>query len=221
VNELVRIALAIGIVGYVIGRQVLGEPLRGKRVVLLPVVLTVLGAVDLSHAAGPVGARDVVLLVAGVLVAAVVGVALGLRMELGEHDGFLWGRLPVRALWWWVGLLAARLVLAGVAGMTHAHLAASGSSILLTLGVNRLAQAAVVVLRAFDAGIPFAPEKDGTSFLDGLLAPAATTPRPQGRRRGQVESLWDGSAAGIAPAAGADSDASSRNLSELSDPASA
>lgn len=130
----VRILLVIAIIVYVIGRQVLGEALRGKRVVVLPVVLTVIGVVDVSHGGAHAGARDVVL-------------------------------LTVNAL------IAARLVSTGIADAVHAHLAASSTSVLLILGPNRLAQAAVVLPRAITAGVPFAPEKDCVSFLDGLSRP--------------------------------------------------
>jgi hypothetical protein len=47
----------------------------------------------------------------------------------------------------------------------HAHIAASTATLLLSLGVNRLAQAAVVVVRATGLGVPFAPEKDGKVFM--------------------------------------------------------
>jgi hypothetical protein len=39
----IEILAVIGIIGYVIFRQVQGEPLRGNRTVLLPAVLTVIG----------------------------------------------------------------------------------------------------------------------------------------------------------------------------------
>ena len=41
--------VAIGIVVYVIGQQVVGRSVSGKRLVVLPVVLTVIGIVDLSR----------------------------------------------------------------------------------------------------------------------------------------------------------------------------
>lgn len=56
-----------------------------------------------------------------------------------------------------------------LAGATHAHVAASASTLLFSLGINRLAQAAVIVPRALRMGVPFAPEKDGTAFLGGLF----------------------------------------------------
>ena len=66
----------------------------------------------------------------------------------------------------------------------HAHVAASSATLLLSLGVNRLAQAAVIVARAMAMGVPFAPEKDGKVFMaqtftrgpgDGAGASAGTS----------------------------------------------
>jgi hypothetical protein len=34
VSEVIRVLAVIAVIGYVIGRQLMGEPLRGKRVVL-------------------------------------------------------------------------------------------------------------------------------------------------------------------------------------------
>lgn len=168
VSDLVRALLVVAIIVYVIARQVAGEPLRGRRVVLLPVVVTVLGAVDISGSAGHVRATDVLLLAVNALVAAALGVAQGVVLRLESRDGYLWARLPARGLWLWAALFASRAVLTGVAYAVHAHVAASGAAILLVLGINRLAQAAVVVPRALAAGVPFAPERDGRTFLSGL-----------------------------------------------------
>jgi hypothetical protein len=48
VSEVIRVLAVIAIIGYVIGCQLMGEPLRGKRVVVLPVILAVIGVVDLA-----------------------------------------------------------------------------------------------------------------------------------------------------------------------------
>jgi hypothetical protein len=63
VSEVIRVLAVIAVIGYVIGRQLMGEPLRGKRVVLLPVVLTVAGAADLGTHGRHVKPADVVFLV--------------------------------------------------------------------------------------------------------------------------------------------------------------
>jgi hypothetical protein len=166
----------VAIVVYVIGRQLVGEPLRGRRLVVLPAVLTVIGAVDL-HSAGPVRAVDIACLAVGGLVAVGIGVAQGIVTRLESRAGALWAQLPVKGLWLWLGLVVSRLAVTGVAVGAHAHVAASSSTILLMLGINRLSQSAIVVPRAIAAGIPFAPEKDGQIFLGEMFASARSVSR--------------------------------------------
>ncbi len=84
--------------------------------------------------------------------------------RLERRDGYLWAQLPKQGLWLWGGLLVSRLAVTGIAHVTGAHVAAGTTAILLMLGLNRAAQALVVAPRAIAAGIPFAPEKDGTVF---------------------------------------------------------
>jgi hypothetical protein len=84
--------------------------------------------------------------------------------RLERRGGHLWAQLPKRGLWLWGGLIISRLAISGIAHASGADLAAGTTAILLVLGLNRAAQALVVVPRAIAAGIPFAPEKDGTVF---------------------------------------------------------
>jgi hypothetical protein len=162
--SLLTVVVAVALIVYLIGQQLAGTALRGKRVVALPAVLTVIGIVDISGDKAHVGATDVALLVIGAAVAVAIGLGLGAMTRLERRDGSLWAQLPTRGLWLWGGLIASRLAIVGIAHASGAHLASSSSAILLTLGLNRIAQAAVVVPRAIAAGIPFAPEKDGSVF---------------------------------------------------------
>jgi hypothetical protein len=162
--SLVTVVAAVGIIGYVIWQQVAGAALTGRRVVVLPAVLTVIGIVDLVQSKTHPEATDIVLLVASAAVAIAVGAALGVITRLERRDGSLWAQLPTRGLWLWAALIASRLIVGGVAHASGAHVASGTTAILLTLGLNRIAQAAVIVPRAIAAGIPFAPEKDGRVF---------------------------------------------------------
>jgi hypothetical protein len=153
------IAVVVGIMAYSIGRQIAGEPLRIKRLVGLPGVLTVIGVVDVASTKGraPTG-TDVALIAAGCAINAVIGLGQGRLMRLSSRDGYLWGRMPRSVLWWWGAKVASGLVLDGVGHALGAGLAVTSAVMLLRLGVNRLAQAAVVAPRALVSGVPFAPE---------------------------------------------------------------
>jgi hypothetical protein len=160
----------IAVIAYIIGRQVLGEAIRGKRLIILPAVLTGIGILDLAkHAVHPTG-TDILLIVIGAVIAAAIGVAQGRMMRLEERDGGLWGQLPLGGLWLWALLYLSRGALIGIAHATDAHVAASTQAELLILGINRLGQAAIVATRAMAAGIALTPEKDGSQPLGSLFA---------------------------------------------------
>lgn len=166
------VLVAIGVIVYVIGQQLAGRPVSGKRLVVLPAVLSVVGILDLTGAHTHADAIDILLLVVSAAVAIAAGVGLGLMTRLERRDGALWAQLPTQGLWLWAGLIASRLVIAGVGHVAGAHLAAGSTAILLVLGLNRAAQALVIVPRAIAAGIPFAPEKDGSVFGAGWFSAA-------------------------------------------------
>jgi hypothetical protein len=158
----IEILAVIGIIGYVIYKQVKGEPLRGKRAVLLPAVLTVIGFLNIRSGGGAhLSSADITCLVVGTAGSAAIGLGFGAIMRLEERGGYLWAQLPLAGLWLWAALIGWRVLVMVLATGMHAHVAASASTLLLSLGVNRLAQAAVIVPRAMAMGVPFAPEKDG------------------------------------------------------------
>jgi hypothetical protein len=160
-----EVLAVIGIIGFVIYQQLAGQLLQGKRVVVLPAVVTVIGFLGLrGHHMGP---ADTAWLTAGAAGSLLIGLAFGLIMRLECRDGMLWGKMPLRGMWLWVALVAWRVLVTALAARTGAHAAASTTPLLFTLGLNRLGQAAVIVPRAVRAGIPFAPERDGSTFLGG------------------------------------------------------
>jgi len=208
VSEVIRVLAVIAIIGYVIGRQLMGEPLRGKRVVLLPVILAVAGAVDLGQHGRHVEPADVVFLVISGLIAVTIGLLQGRMIRLECRNGALWGQMPVRALWLWALLVGSRLIMTVIALAVGAKVAGSSAPIIMLLGINRVGQAVIVMRHALATGIPFAPEKDGTSFLSGFLSgqlggaasrpPGPASRYPPQRGPGYPEPDWP-------PAAGQDS----------------
>ena len=165
--SLLTVLAVIAVIVYVVGQQLVGSALSGKRLVLLPAVLVVIGIADIGGHGSHPGATDFALLSVSAVIAVAIGIALGAMTRLERRDGHLWAQLPVRGLWLWGGLILSRVLVSGVAHAAGAHVAAGTTAILLMLGLNRAAQAMVVVPLAISAGIPFAPEKDGSVFGDG------------------------------------------------------
>ncbi len=165
----IEILAVIAVIGFVIYQQLAGQALRGKRVVLLPAILTVIGFTDLRGGNVHLQSSDITCLVIGAAGSIAIGLAFGAITRLESRDGTLWAQMPVRGLWLWGAMVAWRGVIFLLATSMHAHVAASSATLLFTLGLNRLAQAAVIVPRALAAGVPFAPEKDGKTFMGGAF----------------------------------------------------
>jgi hypothetical protein len=179
-QEVLIVLAAVVVIGAVILRQFNGEPLRGRRIVLLPAILIVIGAMNL-HSSSPLKTADIVCIAASAAVAIAIGIYQGVAIHLESRNGGLWGRMPARGLWFWGALVVSRGVVFIVASVIGAKAATSVDSIILVLGLNRLAQAAVIAARALSAGVAFSPEKDGNSFLSGLLGNAADASTDDGQ----------------------------------------
>jgi hypothetical protein len=187
----IEILAVIGIIGYVIYRQVKGEPARGRRTVLLPAVLTLIGLINLNGSGGHLTGTDIACLAVGTAGSAAIGLAFGAVMRLESRGGYLWAQLPLRGLWLWAALAGWRVLATVVATGLHAHVAASTATLLLSLGINRLAQAGVVVVRATGMGVPFAPEKDGRIFMGGTFGRGRSGDGAPGDRFGSADDRRD------------------------------
>ena len=133
-------------------------------------ILAVIGIIGFLNLRGlHPGPADIAWLAVGAAGSLLIGLAFGVIMRLESRGGVPWGKMPVRGLWLWVAMAAWRVLIMVLAARTGAHVAASATPLLFTLGLNRLGQAAVIAARAMQAGIPFAPEKDGRTFLGGAF----------------------------------------------------
>ncbi|GAA0957581.1 hypothetical protein [Streptomyces rhizosphaericus] len=181
--NVLQVLAAIAVVIFVIARQLRGEPLRGKRLILLPAILAVVGFAGLGKDGRHLTTTDLACLLISAVIATGIGTAQGALLRLEPRDGVLWARMPVYGLWLWLALVVSRGVMTVVAVALHAPVAGSSAPILMLLGLNRLGQAAVVTPRALASGVPFAPEKDGRPFdvrgaLAGLLGGAGDPSAP-------------------------------------------
>ncbi len=154
-SGIVEIAVLAAAVGFVIVTQVRGQSLQARRLVLLPAILIVTGLAGLHGMTG-VSPADIACITVSALIAATIGLAQGAVTRLQSRNGTLWGRLPVSGLWLWAALIVSRVAMMVAAHAVGAQAAASLDSVLVVLGINRLAQAGVIASRAARAGLPLA-----------------------------------------------------------------
>ena len=164
----VTILLGVAAVGYVLWSRLRGQPLNARRLLVLPVVLTVIGVADLTGSSAPrLSGTDVGFLAAGVAISVVLGVARGATIELYPNGGELWQRYRPVTVVAWATLVVAKLALAGIPSLAVASAGAETRGLLLSLGASLIAEAAVVGPRALSTGLPFAsdPKDAARSWL--------------------------------------------------------
>jgi hypothetical protein len=145
--------LVLAAVGYVLVSRMQGQPVNTRRLLVLPAVLTAIGALQLAGAlSGGFRAVDAVLLAVGLLAAAGLGAARGVTVAVFVRDGRSWLRYRPATLMLWVATVAVRVGLTLLAHATGAAVAASGPALLLTVGITLFAEGAVVARRAHPDG---------------------------------------------------------------------
>lgn len=154
-SNLLEIVALAAAVAYVVISQVRGQSLQAKRLVMVPAVLIVIGTMGLAGMPG-FRAADMACITASALVAVATGVGQGAMTRIEARAGAAWGKLPPRGLWLWAALILSRVAVMVVAHNIGAEAAASLDSVVVVLGVNRLAQAAAIVARAGRAGLQLA-----------------------------------------------------------------
>jgi hypothetical protein len=196
------IVLAVAGLGYVLWSRTRGQPLKAKRLLVLPAVLTVIGVSDLTGSSAPhLTPKALAFLVVTVAISAVFGAARGATIKLYPRHGELWQRYRPNTVALWIVLVATKLVLTVIAGAAGASAGGGTKTLLLSLGVSLLAEAAIVALRALSTGLPFATDHntsdDGRpdpgqagrgrpSLINRLLDVAAPQERPANSRVDQA-----------------------------------
>jgi hypothetical protein len=144
---LANIAIYVALIVFVVARRMIGRPVGPtRRLFALPVIAIVIGWGDATR--GLHKPVDVTLTVVGCAISLVFGLVRGRADRLSTRDGAPYVQ------WTWVslGLFAALLLiklgldLAGIAAGETA--AAAGRSLILTLGLTLLGEAAVIWYRS-------------------------------------------------------------------------
>lgn len=142
----VQVVVIIAAVGYVLVRRLLGEPVQVKRLVVLPAVLCLAGLLQLTKV--PQTPLSVVFLVVTVAAGAAVGLGRGLTIRVSERDGVPFLRYTALTVGLWVVNAAVKFGGGFLFGaIDPAAEKASGSGVLLTVGIGVLVEGLVVLAK--------------------------------------------------------------------------
>ncbi|MFI6095610.1 DUF1453 domain-containing protein [Lentzea sp. NPDC051213] len=139
--EVVLIAAAII---YVLARRLMGEPAEGKRLLILPAVLGVIGLTQVSVTS----ASAIVFLVASAALSVVFGLLRGLTIRTYEQNGIVMLRYTAMTIVLWVASIAARLAAGFVMNQIDPSAAHAGNGLMLVVGAGLLAEGLVVLSKA-------------------------------------------------------------------------
>jgi hypothetical protein len=161
---LANVVVYLALIGYVLFRKFEGQPVgTPRRLFALPVVLIVIGFGDLSHGRtlAPIA---IALTVIGAALSLGLGLLRGRADKLSVRDGAPFVRWGAASLSLFAANIAAKLVLDLVGVASGAAGSTIGRSLLLSLGLTLLGEAAVIWMRT-----------GGVAAL--LSAPQTTRPR--------------------------------------------
>ncbi|MDG3011752.1 DUF1453 domain-containing protein [Rhodococcus sp. D2-41] len=141
-----QIVLAVAAVCYLMYRRYLGDVLQAKRLLILPVVLTIIGLSSLGDLR-TLSVAALVLIAVSVAVSLVLGVLRGFTVQVGDRDGVVWMRYRAVTLVLWAVNIAAKVGLGMVAHVVGAA-DSTGTGVMVALGLGILAESLVVLARA-------------------------------------------------------------------------
>ena len=177
----VEIILIIAAIGYVLTRRLIGEPAEVRRMLLVPVVLTGVGIVDLGKVTlSPV---SIGFLVGTTAISLVLGLLRGASIRVFERDCVVFMRYTATTVVLWAVNLVVKLlgsVALGLVDPTAQHATTTG--MMFTLGVGMVVEGLPVLAKAMRSGgqIVWQQGRNGqphatSSLLDGLRERMRTT----------------------------------------------
>jgi hypothetical protein len=144
---LTTMAIAALLVVFVLAKRVRGEAVRApKKLFLLPIVVSCIGLDNISHAKP--NSVDIVVIVAGAALSLALGLVRGRCDRVTVVDGSPWMSWSAASVAVLVVNVLAKLALDAGGVAAGGTAAALSSSILLSLGLTLLGEAAIVWLRA-------------------------------------------------------------------------
>ncbi|GAA3366117.1 MULTISPECIES: DUF1453 domain-containing protein [Saccharopolyspora] len=138
----IEIILIVALIGYVLVRRFTGEPVEGKRMLLVPAVIAVVGAVNLREV--PHSPAAIGMLVATAVISVVLGVLRGFSVRIYERDGHAMMRYTWVTAVLWVVNIAVKLGSGLLAGAVGLH---AGGGITFSLGLTVLAEGVAILAK--------------------------------------------------------------------------
>jgi hypothetical protein len=178
---LANIAVYVALIVFLLYRKVIGQPLTApKKLFALPILVTIIGYGDISHAG--MKPAEITLTAIGAALSLGLGLVRGGTDKLSVKDGSPFVRWGVVSLTLFVANLVAKLVLDLIGVAMGGTTSEVGKSLVFTLGLTLLGEAAVLWMRSGSPGLS-GPQRTESLHLS---RPYAAHPGVRSRRRAVV-----------------------------------
>jgi len=142
-----NVLIYVALIALVLARRFRGHPIGNvKKLFALPVVVTVIGFVDLSH--GKLKPLAVTLIVIGAIVSLGLGSLRGRADKVSERDGSAYVQWGVVSLILFCVNIAAKLVLDLIGVAAGEAFSTAEKSLIFTLGLTLVGEAIVLSMRS-------------------------------------------------------------------------
>ena len=165
-----NVLIYVALIALVLARRFSGHPIGNvKKLFALPVVVTVIGFVDLSH--GKLKPLAVTLIVIGAIVSLGLGSLRGRADKVSERDGSAYVQWGVVSLILFCVNIAAKLVLDLIGVAAGEAFSTAGKSLIFTLGLTLVGETIVLSMRTGGAPVGWAPDRVPVSAPRQQAAP--------------------------------------------------
>ncbi|HXL94295.1 MAG TPA: hypothetical protein VN969_35645 [Streptosporangiaceae bacterium] len=178
-----NVLIYVLLIALVLARRFRGHPIGNlKNLLVLPVVVTVIGFVDLSH--GGLKPLAVTLTVIGAMLSLGLGALRGRADKVSEQDGSPYVQWGVLSLVLFCVNIAAKLVLDVIGVAAGETFSTAGKSLIFTLGLTLVGEAIVLSLRS---GATWPGTARAGTMRSGTGRSGAVSQQP---RTGEAPAAW-------------------------------
>jgi hypothetical protein len=151
-----NVVIYLALIVYILAGKVRGKSIETpKKLLALPVIVTVIGYGDLAH--GSMTSLEIAVTVTGAAVSLGLGMLRGRADKLSVRDGMPFVQWGAASLILFVGNLGAKLAIDLIGVAAGASTAAAGKSLLFSFGLTLLGEAFVLWYRSQAGGLLSSP----------------------------------------------------------------
>jgi hypothetical protein len=165
--------IGLAVIVLLVATRTRGTPLRAAKLIILPAVVLVIGALAAAATAASTKPHlhplDAVIIVVDVALSLTLGIARGVSVRIYRQDGSVWYRYGGATVALWALSIGLRFALGAFGAHHGASPLTTSASVLFMLGLSLLAQNTVMLRRSARQPVP-RPGRQASTTQSGETA---------------------------------------------------